>query len=54
MRPASSVDPKFSTKGLVHEAALQLRLRDKKSAETLAEWQILVLQRGHGQRMALL
>ena len=37
MRPVSSVEPKFSTKGLVHEAALQLRLRDKKSAETLAE-----------------
>ena len=36
MRPVSSVNPKFSAKGLMLESALQLRLKDKKSAETLA------------------
>ena len=35
MRPSSSVDPKFSGRGLVQLSALQSRLRDSESAEAL-------------------
>ena len=35
MEPSSSVDPKFSGRGLVQLSALQSRLRDSESAEAL-------------------